>query len=264
MPDPACPRSKPRGFSAFQTPRESKFTPGVWGSAAEASVFEIRSPKPQFYLLNLNKSHPRTPERTSAPILPRHEPFLHASSSPKRTYRTPESLVAPQRQEPPQALLAFQNPKHLSRGAPVPSLLLGCPHPCCQADLLRLADPWPSLLPRGISQKSGLGELLSSGLAGESLQGMSPLQSPGRFSQRPCVPLPCPSLPATLPRPPAHPADLLVFCPAWPTFPQLSLGGSQPGPASSATRRPRLGKCGPTPTRSCHWSQRGGWVGWGC
>lgn len=92
---------------------------------------------------------------------------------------------------------------------------------------------------------------------------MSPLQSPGRFSQRPCVPLPCPSLPATLPRPPAHPADLLVFCPAWPTFPQLSLGGSQPGPASSATRRPRLGKCGPTPTGSCQWSQRSGWVVWG-
>lgn len=92
---------------------------------------------------------------------------------------------------------------------------------------------------------------------------MSPLQSPGRFSQRPCVPVPCPSLPATLPRPPAHPAGLLVFCPAWPTFPQLSLGGSQPGPASSATRRPRLGKCSPTPTRSCLWCQSGGWVGCG-
>lgn len=110
------------------------------------------------------------------------------------------------------------------------------------------------------SRRSLEWELLSSGLAGGSLQGMSPLQSPRSFSLGPCVPLPCPSLPATLPRPPAHPAALLVFCPAWPTFPQLSLGGSQPGPASSATRRPRLGKCGPTPTRSCHWSQRGGWV----
>jgi hypothetical protein len=54
-------------------------------------------------------------------------------------------------------MLAFQNPKRLSRGAPIPSLLLGCPHPCCQDDLLRLTDPWPLLLPRRFSQKSGLG-----------------------------------------------------------------------------------------------------------
>lgn len=152
---PACPRSKPRGFSAFQTPRESKLTPRE--GAAEASVLEIRSPKPQFYLPNLNKPYPRTSGRTSAPILPLHEPFLHARSSPKRPYRTPESLVAYQGQEPPGALFTFQNPNRLSRGAPIPSLLLGCPHPCCQADLLRLADPRPSLLPRGFSQKYGLG-----------------------------------------------------------------------------------------------------------
>lgn len=54
-------------------------------------------------------------------------------------------------------MLAFQNPKRLSRGAPIPSLLLGCPQPCCQDDLLRLTDPWPLLLPRRFSQKSGLG-----------------------------------------------------------------------------------------------------------
>lgn len=101
LPDPACPRSKPRGFSAFQTPRESKFTPRE--GAAEASVLEIRSPKPQFCLPNLNKSYPRTSGRTSAPILPLHEPFLHARSSPKRPYRTPESLVAYHGQEPPRA-----------------------------------------------------------------------------------------------------------------------------------------------------------------
>lgn len=69
--------------------------------------------------------------------------------------------------------------------------------------------------------------------------------------------------PRNPPTPPAHPAGLLVFCPAWPTFPQLSLGGGQPGPASSATRSPGLGRRGPNPACSCHWSQGDGWVGWG-
>lgn len=201
---------------------------------------EIRSPKPQFYLPNLNKSHSRTSGRTSAPILPRHEPFLHARSSPKRSHRTPESLVAHQGLEPPRALFAFQNPKCLSRGAPIPSLLLGCPHPYCQADLLRLADPRPSQLPRGFSQKYGLGtfELRPSWWVASGdepfAESWALLTAPLRDS---ALSLP-PSYPPT---PPCPPCGLACFLPRLADLPTALLGRK---PARACFQRHSKAKAG--------------------
>lgn len=89
---------------------------------------------------------------------------------------------------------------------------------------------------------------------------MSPWQRPGRFSQQGALRASGLSLPPSHPpTPPAHPAGLLVFCPAWPTFPS-SPWEKASRTASRAIQRPRLGRRGPTPACSCHWSQGGGWV----
>lgn len=150
-----------------------------------------------------------------------------------------------------------QSPKLSSRGATIPSFSLGYPRPAVRLTCSGLQIPGLAAPSRVLTEATTGGqdrELLRSEL--RSSLGASHSTAALRASG---LSLP-PSLPPT---PPAHPAGLLVFCPVWPTFPQLSLGESQPGTASRVTRRPRLGRRGPTPARSCHWSQGGGWVGWG-
>lgn len=93
---------------------------------------------------------------------------------------------------------------------------------------------------------------------------MSPWQRPGRFSQHSgptCLWSVPPSQPPS--DAPCPPCGFTCFLPRLADLPTALLGRKPSGMASRATQRPRLGRRGPTPARSCHWSQGGGWVGWG-
>lgn len=57
------------------------------------------------------------------------------------------------------------------------------------------------------------------------------------------------------------PCGFPCFLPLLADLPTALLGRKPAGMASRATPRPRLCRRSPTPARSCHWSQGGGWMG---